>query len=111
MKTYVLITCGTAITAMSISLFFVPNKIVNGGASGLATVIYYTLGIRPSVANTMINGVLLLLSLLCFGWRFVTKTLFSIGMLTALIEVFSYILPVTDNMIFKEDDDMCVKRK
>lgn len=98
-KTYVLITCGTAITAMAISLFFVPNKIVNGGASGLATVIYYTLGIRPSVANAMINGVLLLLSLLCFGWRFVTKTLFSIGMLTALIEVFSYIPPVTDNMI------------
>lgn len=98
-KTYVLITCGTAITAMAISLFFVPNKIVNGGASGLATVIYYTLGIRPSVANAMINGVLLLLSLLYLGWRFVTKTLFSIGMLTVLIEVFSYIPPITDNLI------------
>lgn len=40
-----------------------------------------------------------MISLLCFGWKFVTKTLFSIGMLTALIEVFSYLPPVTDNMI------------
>ncbi len=98
-KSYVLILCGTAITAMAISLFFVPNKIVNGGASGLATVIYYTIGLKPSVANALINALLLLLSMLCFGWKFVAKTLFSIGMLTAFIEVFSYIPPVTDNMI------------
>ena len=98
-KSYVLIICGTAITAMAISLFFVPNKIVNGGASGLATVIYYTLGLKPSLANVLINAVLLLLSLLCFGWKFVAKTLFSIGMLSALIEVFSYLPPVTDNLI------------
>ena len=98
-KPYVLIVCGTAITAMAISLFFVPNKIVNGGASGLATVTYYTIGLKPSLANAIINAMLLLLSLLCFGWKFVTKTLFGIGMLTALIEVFSYIPPITDNMI------------
>ncbi len=99
LRQYVLITCGTAITAMAISVFLVPNKIVNGGASGLATVLYYTLGIKPSVANALINAVLLLMSLLCFGWRFVTKTLYSIGMLTILIEVFSYASPITDNMM------------
>lgn len=98
-RAYILIICGVAITAMAISLFLVPNKIVNGGASGLATVIYYTIGLKPSLANAIINAVLLLLSLLCFGWKFVTKTLFSIGTLTVLIEVFSYIPPVTDNMI------------
>lgn len=98
-KSQALVICGTAITAMAISLFFVPNKIVNGGASGLATVIYYTVGLKPSLANAIINAVLLLFSLLVFGWRFVAKTLFGIGMLTAFIEVFSYVQPVTDNMI------------
>lgn len=98
-KSYVLIICGTAITAMAISLFFVPNKIVNGGASGLATVIYYTLGLKPSLANALINAVLLFMALLCFGWKFITKTIFSIASLTILIEVFSYIPPITDNMI------------
>lgn len=99
LRQYILITCGTAITAMAISVFMVPNKIVNGGASGLATVLYYTLGIKPSVANALINAVLLLMSLLCFGWGFVAKTLYSIGMLTVLIEVFSYVPPITDNMM------------
>lgn len=98
-KSYVLILCGTAITAMAISLFFVPNKIVNGGSSGLATVIYYTLGLKPSLANALINTVLLLVSLLCLGWGFVAKTLLGIGVLTVFIEAFSYIPPVTDNMM------------
>lgn len=99
LKTYFLIFCGTAMTAAAISVFFVPNKIVNGGASGLATVIYYTLGIRPSIANAMINGILLLLALLCFGWGFIAKTIFSIASLTIMIEVFSHVPPVTDSMM------------
>ena len=32
-----LILLGLVLTAMAISLFFVPNKIVNGGSSGLST--------------------------------------------------------------------------
>ena len=99
LKSYILITFGTALTGFAISVFLVPSKIVNGGASGLATVIYYTTGLRPSLANALINVVLLIMSLICFGWKFVTKTLFSIGMLTALIEVFSYVPPITDNLM------------
>lgn len=99
LKTYFLIVCGTAMTAAAISVFFVPNKIVNGGASGLATVLYYTFGIRPSVANALINGILLLIALLCFGWGFIAKTIFSIVSLTVMIEIFSYVPPLTDNMM------------
>lgn len=86
-------------TGFAISVFFVPNKIVNGGSSGLSTVMYYTTGLKPSLGNALINAVLLLISLFCFGWRFVVKTLISIGILSAVIEVFSYVPPVTDNMI------------
>lgn len=96
-RAYMLILFGDALTGFAISAFLVPNKIVNGGASGLATVMYYTFGIKPSLANAIINVVLLLLSLICFGGNFVVKTLFSIGVLTALIEVFSFVPPATDN--------------
>ena len=74
-KSYALIVLGIAITAMAISLFFVPNKIVNGGSSGLSTVIYYTVGMKPSLANVLINAVLLLMSLFCFGKGFVRHIL------------------------------------
>ena len=98
-KSYAIILFGIAITALAISLFFVPNKIVNGGSSGLSTVIYYTFGMKPSLTNALINGVLLILSLLCFGKSFVARTLLCIGMLSVFMEIFSYFPPVTDNVL------------
>jgi uncharacterized membrane-anchored protein YitT (DUF2179 family) len=98
-KSYAIILFGIAITALAISLFFVPNKIVNGGSSGLSTVIYYTFGMKPSLTNALINGVLLVLSLLCFGKSFVARTLLCIGMLSVFMEIFSYFPPVTDNVL------------
>lgn len=98
-KSYFLIIFGTTITAMAISMFFVPNKIVNGGTSGLSTIIFYTVGMKPAIANTIMNAILLLISFICFGWEFVVKTLFSIGLLNVMIEVFSYFPPVTDNIM------------
>lgn len=98
-KSYVVILFGIAITAMAISLFFVPNKIVNGGSSGLSTVIYYTFGMKPSLTNALINAVLLIISLFCLGKMLVVKTLVSIGILSIFIELFSYFPPVTDNVL------------
>ena len=99
MKSSVLVFVGITLVAIAISMFLVPNKIVNGGASGLATIIYYTIGIKPSISNAIINGILLLFSLICFGKKFVAKTVTSIVGLTLLIEVFSYFPPVTDNVL------------
>ena len=99
MKSGFLVFVGITLVAIAISMFLVPNKIVNGGASGLATIIYYTIGLKPSISNAIINGILLLFSLICFGKKFVAKTLSSIVGLTLLIEVFSYFPPVTDNVL------------
>ena len=99
MKSGILVFVGITLVAIAISMFLVPNKIVNGGASGLATIIYYTIGLKPSISNAIINGILLLFSLICFGKKFVAKTLSSIVGLTLLIEVFSYFPPVTDNVL------------
>lgn len=98
-KSGILVFIGITLTAIAISMFLVPNKIVNGGASGLATIIYYTVDIKPSISNAVINGILLLFALICFGKKFVAKTLLSIVGLTILIEVFSYFPPVTDNVL------------
>lgn len=98
-KSGLLVFTGITLVAIAISMFLVPNKIVNGGASGLATIIYYTIGIKPSISNAIINGILLLFSLFCFGKKFVAKTVSSIVGLTVLIEVFSYFPPITDNVL------------
>lgn len=98
-KSGIIVLAGITLVAIAISMFFVPNKIVNGGTSGLSTIIYYTIGLKPSLANAIINVVLLIFAFICFGKQFVTKTLLSIVALAILTEVFSYFPPVTDNML------------
>ena len=99
MKSLGLIVLGSTMTAMAISMFFVPNKIVNGGASGLATILHYSFGLRTSIGNGVINIILLLAALFYLGWEFVGKTIFSIGLLTFMIEVFSRFPTITDNVL------------
>lgn len=99
LKSYGLILLGIAVTAMAISLFLVPNKIVNGGSSGLSTVVFYAVGLKPSVTNALINGVLLLVSLFILGKKFVAKTLVCIVLLSVFMELFSWMPPVTDNIL------------
>ena len=99
LKSYGLILLGIAVTAMAISLFLVPNKIVNGGSSGLSTVVFYAVGLKPSVTNALINGVLLLVSLVVLGKKFVAKTLVCIVLLSVFMELFSWMPPVTDNIL------------
>lgn len=99
LRSYRLIIAGNAMIAMAVSIFFAPNKIIIGGASGIAIIIHYTLDLKLSLANALINAVLLFMAFLCFGWKFILKTVFSIVSLTIFMEVFSYILPVTDNMM------------
>ena len=93
------ILLGLILTAAAISLFFVPNKIVNGGSSGLSTVVFYTVGLKPSVTNALINAILLIISIFCLGKAFVARTVVSIGLLSVFIELFSFLPPVTDNML------------
>ena len=40
MKKYIPVVIGTALTAFAISVFYTPNKIVNGGVSGIDTILF-----------------------------------------------------------------------
>ena len=61
-KKYATIFFGVMMVAFAISVFYTPNKIVSGGVSGIATILFYTAGIPTSVSFAVINGVLLLLA-------------------------------------------------
>ena len=58
-KSVIIVLAGITLVSIAISMFFVPNKIVNGGTSGLSTIIYYTIGLKPSIANALINGMVI----------------------------------------------------
>ena len=88
-KDYLLIFIGSAITAISINIFLVPNKIAPGGVSGIATVIYYLSGERLSVGIVMLilNVPLFIVGMKYIGRKFIVRTFFSTILLSVLIDL------------------------
>lgn len=98
-KEIFLIVLGATIVSAAIALFFVPNKIVNGGVSGASTILYYTLKIPTGVSYCVINAALLLCGWRYLGKEFVFKTLAVATLVSVLVQLFSYFPPATENTI------------
>ncbi len=96
-KQNVLIFFGVTLTAFAVSAFYTPNKIVNGGVSGVATILFHMFKIPTGLSFAVINIILLLIALKFIGKDFVFKTIYGAGALSLMIWVFSYVPPVTDN--------------
>lgn len=96
-KALILTVCGTALAGFGIGTFLTPNKIVCGGASGIATVLYHTLGFAPGASFFIINAALLLLGLKILGRDFILKTLLGSTLLSLFVQVFSFFPFVTDD--------------
>lgn len=90
---------GAALAGFATSVFFVPNKIVCGGVSGIATILNHTLHIPAGITFAIINIVLILFSIKVLGKAFTIKTAIGAGLLSAFVQVFSYVPPLTDNVM------------
>lgn len=51
-KDVIFIIMGSLIMAFAVSQFLLPNQLSTGGFSGIATIVYYLLGIRNGDHNT-----------------------------------------------------------
>lgn len=89
---------GTLLTAIAISLFLLPNKIITGGVSGVSTILYHSFGIEVGLSFAVINIILLLLGSKVLGKVFVLRTLVASGMLSVFLQLFSYLPPATSNI-------------
>ena len=97
-KNLIMLLSGIVITAIGISQFTLPNKIVGGGVSGISTLLYHTVGIQPGISNAVINILLLAVGFKVLGKKFVFSTLAASLLLSGFVQVFSYLPPVTDNV-------------
>lgn len=98
-KKYAVIVLGTAMMGFAVSGFYIPNKIVNGGVSGLSTILFYTLGIAPGLSYAVINVVLLAAALRFLGKSFVLNSLIGALLSSIFVQLFSY-LPSGFNDVF-----------
>ena len=95
----ILFIIGPIITAFGISVFYLPNKVVSGGVSGLSTILYHLAKIPPGLSFAVINIIFLLLSLKFLGKAFVFKTLIGAASISLFVQLFSYLPPMTNDII------------
>lgn len=93
---YFWITVGLALYTVAYSAFLLPYKIVGGGVTGLATIVFYASDIPVDYTYLVINALLLGFALWILGWRFLAKTMYAIGVLTAMLH-FGVSLVTDDN--------------
>ena len=88
---------GSALVALAIAVFTVPNDIAPGGVSGLATALAYITPISVGVWALMLNVPLMLAAWRLLGPRPLTLTLLATVLLSFFIDLFTYFLPGYSN--------------
>lgn len=83
-RSYFLLAIGTLVYVSAWTIFLIPNKIVGGGVSGVASLIYFGTGEGFPVSYTffIVNAILLLFGMKSLGKDFGIKTVYSIVIAT-----------------------------
>lgn len=90
MLDYLYIILGAFFIAVGINLFLLPHKMTTGGASGIATVIYYLFNINVGTTILLINIPLFVISIIKLGLKFSIKTIVSTILLSIFVDVFTF---------------------
>jgi uncharacterized membrane-anchored protein YitT (DUF2179 family) len=102
---YAFLTLGAALLALNVALLLVPNKIVSGGATGIATLLYYTLGTSVGTMVLIINFPLFIAGVKWGGgMRFAVRTIYATVLMSVLTDLFTpwaaTLPPIDDPLLF-----------
>ena len=95
---YLFIILGCAIAAFAVENILVPNSILDGGVTGISIILNIMMKWRLSLCIIIINIPFLYIGFKNLGWKFLFKTVFSIGIFSLFLEVFHHYDSITDNI-------------
>ena len=98
-KEYALITAGTFVSAVGISLFLVPHAVVSGGVSGIAIIINRFTGFPVGVAVLLMNIPLFIAGAIFLGKSFGIKSLFGAFIFSLFLDATSTNVILTQNIL------------
>ncbi|PKP52049.1 MAG: hypothetical protein CVT92_10810 [Bacteroidetes bacterium HGW-Bacteroidetes-1] len=102
LKSYTIITFGLFVMTLGWTAFLIPNEILGGGVSGIATLIFWSTGLPVGVSVLSINAVLIVFALRILGSGFGVKTIYSIIVLSGFFSLLQYYIRepfVTDKFL------------
>ena len=92
-KEYVLITVGLVAYVLGWTLFLVPNNLIGGGVTGIASIVQYATGIKIGYTYFVVNIALLIAALFILGKGFGFKTVYAIILTSVGMNVCQDIIP------------------
>ena len=94
-KEYLLMTIGLLLYVLGWSIFLVPNNLVGGGVTGIASIVQYATGGAIKIGWTYlgVNAVLLILALKTLGKSFGGKTVFAVLVCSFGLNFFQRVIP------------------
>lgn len=98
---YLIIIFGSAVVAFGLAGFLVPHRIVAGGTSGLATILFHLTHFPIGVAAILLDLPLFLWSFYRFGFGFMGKTFFAAVFLALFLQIFNQLIsePLSDDVL------------
>ncbi|MCD6520397.1 MAG: YitT family protein [Anaerolineae bacterium] len=91
---YLMIAVGAVLVALATDLFFIPNKVVLGGVTGIATILYYLLHTPVGLVTLLINIPLFIAGVLWGGGLGAgLKTIWGVFVMSAAIDLLQPYLP------------------
>lgn len=98
---YLLITIGLALYAFGWGFFLLPYKMVSGGVTGVAALVFYATGLQISYTYFVINFVLLIVALKVLGLRFMMKTIYATFTLSLMLEIAQAAVTYPDGTMYQ----------
>ncbi len=94
---YVFITLGLFLYSFGFTVFLLPYEIVTGGVTGLSAIIFYATGFNIEYTYLLVNVLLLVVALRILGWKFLSKTVYAIIVLSFMLGFAQRLMPVDDH--------------
>jgi uncharacterized membrane-anchored protein YitT (DUF2179 family) len=94
----IILSFGAMLYAAGLRMFIVPNKIIDGGITGISILINYITGIPLSIFIVLLNIPFLILGYKNIGRLYTFSTLFSIVMLSIFTEIFTLLPQPTSDL-------------
>ncbi len=93
LRDYGIITFAMLLGVVGLNLFLLPNQITMGGIMGVASIVYWGMGIPVQDTYFVINALLLVAALKVLGWRFCAKTIYAVIVFTVASTVLQSVMP------------------
>lgn len=92
-KEYFIITLGVITYTFGWILFLIPNNMIGGGVTGIASIIQYATGIKIGYTYFVVNAVLLIAAISTLGRSFGGKTVYAIIITSLILNTCQNIIP------------------